>query len=76
MLTPPEAVKSTTLMAWLVKLACPEGGLVLDPFGGTFSTGVACFREGRRFVGVESDPEYFATGKARVEAARVAHPAS
>jgi DNA modification methylase len=63
-------VKSTTLMAWLVKLACPEGGLVLDPFGGTFSTGVAAVRAGRYFIGVESDPDYFATGKARMEATR------
>jgi DNA modification methylase len=63
-------VKSTTLMSWLVKLACPEGGLVLDPFGGTFSTGVAAVRAGRYFIGVESDPGYFATGRARMEAAR------
>jgi DNA modification methylase len=67
-------VKSTALMSWLVKLACPEGGLVLDPFGGTFSTGVACLQTGRRFVGIESDPEYFATGKARMEAARATYP--
>jgi DNA modification methylase len=63
-------VKSTALMAWLVKLACPEGGLVLDPFGGTFSTGIAAVRAGRYFIGIESDPEYFATGRARMEAAR------
>jgi hypothetical protein len=50
-------VKSTTLMAWLVKLACPEGELVLDPFAGSGSTGVACLRTGRRFLGVESDRE-------------------
>jgi DNA modification methylase len=50
-------VKSTTLMSWLVKLACPEGGLVLDPFAGSGSTGVACLRTGQRFFGVESDRE-------------------
>jgi hypothetical protein len=67
-------VKSTALMSWLVRLACPGGGLVLDPFGGTFSTGVACLQTGRRFVGVESDPEYFATGKARMEDTRATYP--
>jgi DNA modification methylase len=61
-------VKSTTLMSWLVKLACPEGGLVLDPFAGSGSTGVACLRTGRRFLGVESDVESCSTSVRRLKA--------
>jgi DNA modification methylase len=61
-------VKSTALMSWLVKLACPEGGVVLDPFCGTASTGVACMRTGRQFYGVESDLESVATGRRRLVA--------
>lgn len=61
-------VKSTALMTWLVKLACPEGGVVLDLFCGTASTGVACMRTGRRFYGVESDPESVATARRRLVA--------
>jgi hypothetical protein len=59
-------VKSTTLMSWLVKLACLEGGLVLDPFAGSGSTGVACLRTGRRFLGVESDRESCLTAARRL----------
>jgi hypothetical protein len=61
-------VKSTTLMSWLVKLACPEGGLVLDSFAGSGSTGVACLRTGRRFFGVESDRESCLTAARRLRA--------
>jgi DNA modification methylase len=61
-------VKSTTLMSWLVKLACSEGGLVLDPFAGSGSTGVACLRTGRRFFGVESDRESCLTAARRLRA--------
>jgi DNA modification methylase len=53
-----KAVKPTALMQWLVKLACPAGGLVLDPFCGSGSTGVAALRCGRRFLGIERDPHY------------------
>jgi DNA modification methylase len=60
-------VKSTTLMSWLVKLACPEGGLVLDPFAGSGSTGVVCLRTGRRFLGVESDRESCLTAARRLQ---------
>lgn len=51
-------VKPTALMQWLVRLVSPPGGVVLDPFCGSGSTGVACAREGMRFIGVDSDPHY------------------
>lgn len=59
-------VKPVDLMRWLVRLVTPPKGLVLDPFAGTGTTGVACIAEGFRFVGVERDPEYLAIAKARL----------
>jgi len=63
-------VKPLDLMRWLVRLVCPPEGVVLDPFAGSGSTGVAALQEGRRFVGVEQDPEY-----ARITRARLTHAA-
>lgn len=60
-------VKPTDLMAYLVRLVTPKGGIVLDPFMGSGSTGKACMREGMRFVGCELDPEYLAIARARIE---------
>ena len=60
-------VKPTDLMAYLVRLVTPPGGLVLDPFMGSGSTGKAAMREGMRFVGCELDPEYLAIARARIE---------
>ncbi len=50
-------VKNTTLMNWLIRLICPPGGLVLDPFCGSGSTGVAAVRGGFRFLGIDDDAE-------------------
>lgn len=46
---------------------CPAGGIVLDPFMGSGSTGVACVNMDRSFIGMELDPEYFETAKRRIE---------
>jgi hypothetical protein len=54
-------VKGTALMRWLVRLACPDGGTVLDPFTGSGSTGKAAALEFRKFIGIEREPEYFET---------------
>lgn len=51
-------VKPVDLMQWLVRLVTPPGGLVLDPFAGTGTTGEAAFREGFRAVLIEREPEY------------------
>ncbi|MGH2852628.1 MAG: DNA-methyltransferase [Solirubrobacteraceae bacterium] len=48
-------VKPIDVMRWLIRLACPEGGTVLDPFMGSGTTGCAAVLEGRRFVGIELD---------------------
>ena len=62
-------VKSITLMSWLIKLVTPPNGLVLDPFTGSGSTGVAALRLGNRFVGFERDPDYHRIATARIERA-------
>jgi len=50
--------KPTSLMAYLCKLITPPGGLVLDPFAGSGSTGVGALREGFKFAGIEREAEY------------------
>jgi site-specific DNA-methyltransferase (adenine-specific) len=59
-------VKPTALMAYLVRLVTPPGGLVLDPFMGSGSTGKACMREGFRFIGIELSDEYADIAEARI----------
>jgi DNA modification methylase len=51
-------VKPTQLMRYLIKLVTPEGGVVLDPFTGSGSTGKAALLDGYRFVGAELTEEY------------------
>lgn len=50
----------------LVAMCCPPGGLVLDPFAGNATTGIAANRLGRRFVGIEIDPDYAAAARRRL----------
>ncbi len=53
---------------WCLRtLALPAGTLVLDPFMGSGSLGLACHRAGLRYMGVEIDPEHYATAKARLQ---------
>ncbi len=62
-------VKPVDLMQWLVRLVTPKGGLVLDPFAGTGTTGEAAFREGMRAVLIEREEEYRADIARRMELA-------
>ncbi len=62
-------VKPVDLMRWLVRLVTPPGGVVLDPFMGSGSTGVACVHERFRFIGIEREAEYVAIARARLDAA-------
>lgn len=59
-------VKPTELMRWLVRMVTPPGGLVLDPFAGSGSTGKACVLEGFGFVGVEKERAFGDIARARV----------
>ena len=61
-------VKPTDLMAYLCRLVTPPGGVVLDPFMGSGSTGKAAVREGFQFVGIEREVEYLRIATARIEA--------
>jgi DNA modification methylase len=60
-------VKPTALMRWLVRLITPPGGIVLDPFMGSGSTGKAALLEHARFIGIEREPEYFEIAQARID---------
>ena len=51
-------VKPTTLMEYLIKLVTPPGGVVLDPFTGSGSTGKAAILQGFDFIGIEMTEEY------------------
>jgi site-specific DNA-methyltransferase (adenine-specific) len=61
-------VKPVELMRWLVKLVTPIKGIVLDPFMGSGTTGMACRYELRRFIGIEREPEYLAIAERRIAA--------
>lgn len=60
--------KPVQLMAALATVQSDVGGVVLDPFMGSGSTGVAALGLGRRFVGIEHDPVHFDTACRRIEA--------
>lgn len=61
-------VKPTDLMRYLCRLVTPPGGVVLDPFMGSGSTGKAAMLEGFRFIGIEREAEYLEIARARIEA--------
>ncbi len=61
-------VKPVALMRWLVRLVCPPGGTVLDPFAGSGTTPVACIKEGASCIAIEREAEYL-----EIACARVAH---
>lgn len=65
-------VKPTELMRYLCRLVTPPGGLVLDPFTGSGSTGRGAVLEGFRFLGLELSPEYVQIAEARITAAQSA----
>ena len=65
-------VKPTTLMQYLIRLVCPKGSTILDPFMGSGSTGKAAMYENKernadyKFIGIEKDPEYCKIAEARI----------
>ena len=61
-------VKPVKLMAYLIELGCPPNGIVLDPYVGSGTTCIASKLLGRKYVGIEIDPEYVEIAKARLRA--------
>jgi site-specific DNA-methyltransferase (adenine-specific) len=55
-------------MRYLVRLVTPLGGLVLDPFMGSGTTGLACTADGFRFIGIEQDATYIEIARRRFAA--------
>jgi len=55
--------KPLRLMEWIVE---PLDRTILDPFMGSGTTGVACVRTGRKFIGIEKEPKYFEIAKRRI----------
>jgi DNA methylase len=75
-----ETQKPISLLSYLIETYTTAGATVLDPTGGAFSTGVACWKTGRRFIGVEKLSKHFRIGISRLEGAMEAtaihHPAA
>ena len=60
-------VKPLSLMEYLCRLtSTPTGGTVLDPFMGSGTTGMACKKTGREFIGIELDEHYFKIAEKRI----------
>ena len=57
-------------MRWLIRLVTPKHGIVLDPFTGSGTTGVAACLDGVNFIGCELTPEYWPIIEGRIDFAR------
>ena len=59
-------VKPTKLMHYLIRMVAPKGALILDPFMGSGSTGLAATRNGYRFIGMEMSADYAEIARRRI----------
>ncbi len=59
--------KPVLLFSYLAELFCQPKGLILDPFMGSGTTGIAALKQNKRFVGIEKEPEYFEIAKQKIE---------
>ena len=66
--------KPIDLMVDLIRKTTKPGDIVLDPFCGSGTTGVACVRTGRRFIGIEISEQYFAVAQRRIAEAQMQPP--
>lgn len=60
-------VKPIALLRYFVKLICPPDGVVLDCFGGSGSTALACIAENKRYILIERESDYCAIAQARID---------
>jgi DNA modification methylase len=63
---PHPTVKPIKLFSYLATLGCEEGAVVLDPFMGSGTAGIACSLTNRKFIGIEMDEKYFNVSEARI----------
>jgi site-specific DNA-methyltransferase (adenine-specific)/modification methylase len=62
--------KPVDLMAWCVNRLPASARVICDPFMGSGTTGVACARLGRKFIGIELEPTYFEIACERIDQAQ------
>lgn len=60
------SIKPIKLMEYLIKLVTPNHGIVLDPFMGSGTTGIACKKNGFEFIGIEKEKEYYDIAERRI----------
>lgn len=64
-------VKPVDFLRWLIRLVTPTGGIVLDPFAGTGTTGIAALAEDCRSILIEANPDYVADIRRRVRTTEI-----
>jgi site-specific DNA-methyltransferase (adenine-specific)/modification methylase len=62
--------KPVGIMEWCISHLPADSQVILDPFMGSGTTGVAAVKMGRRFIGIEREPKYFEVAKQRIDAAQ------
>jgi site-specific DNA-methyltransferase (adenine-specific) len=63
---PHPTVKPISLMRWLCSLVCPPNGIILDPFVGSGTTGIAAILENFKFLGIDKDEGYVKIAEVRI----------
>jgi len=63
--------KPIPVMEWCILHLTNEGDTILDPFMGSGTTGVACVKLNRNFIGIEINPDYFAIAQKRIADAQM-----
>lgn len=66
--------KPVWVMRWIIEQYTQAGDTILDPFMGSGTTGVACVKTGRNFVGIELDRQYFQVAEKRIAEAKMQLP--
>ena len=63
--------KPIELMKWCIEMGSNSGDMILDPFMGSGTTGVACVQTGRDFIGIEIEPKYYEIAERRIKEAQL-----
>jgi site-specific DNA-methyltransferase (adenine-specific) len=61
--------KPVELYEKLITISTDQGALIIDPYGGSFSSAIAAINTGRNYVGIDIDKDYYELGKERVDKA-------